>query len=220
MTFLKHRLFTTAFSLTMLLFNSLNTTAHAADYFANGQEVDQVVTPGRVQSEGQVEAIEFFWYGCPHCARFEPQLEDWVQQLPSNVAFVRLPASWNDSMTVQQRLYFTLAKLDRLDLHPAVFKAIHEQHKTLNTPATIEQWAASQKINRAQWRNAFNSAQVTQQVNGAQAAFQRFELSGVPAMVINGKYVINFVPNVLIRADELVQQELKALPATTQTPQQ
>ena len=32
-------------------------------------------------------------------------------------------------------------------------------------------------------------------------------------MVINGKYVINFVPNVLVRADELVQQELKALPA-------
>ena len=172
-----------------------------------------MVTPGRVQSTGQVEAVEFFWYGCPHCARFEPLLEDWVQQLPDNVAFIRLPASWNDSMTVQQRLYFTLAKLNRLDLHPAVFKAIHERHQRLNTPVQIEKWAADQKINRSQWRSAFNSAQVTQQVNGAQAAFQRFELSGVPAMVINGKYVINFVPNVLVRADELVQQELKALPA-------
>lgn len=210
MTLFKHRLFAAFAALTLIGFEA---PSHAADYFANGQEVDQVVTPGRVQSTGQVEAVEFFWYGCPHCARFEPLLEDWVQQLPDNVAFIRLPASWNDSMTVQQRLYFTLAKLNRLDLHPAVFKAIHERHQPLNTPIQIEKWAADQKINRSQWRSAFNSAQVTQQVDGAQAAFQRFELSGVPAMVINGKYVINFVPNVLVRADELVQQELKALPA-------
>ena len=210
MTLFKHRLFAAFAALALIGFEA---PSHAADYFANGQEVDQVVTPGRVQSTGQVEAVEFFWYGCPHCARFEPLLEDWVQQLPDNVAFIRLPASWNDSMTVQQRLYFTLAKLNRLDLHPAVFKAIHERHQPLNTPVQIEKWAADQKINRSQWRSAFNSAQVTQQVNGAQAAFQRFELSGVPAMVINGKYVINFVPNVLVRADELVQQELKALPA-------
>lgn len=208
MTFLKHSLFATFTALALL---GLEAPAHAANYFANGQEIDQVVTPGRVQSEGQVEAVEFFWYGCPHCARFEPQLEDWVQQLPDTVAFIRLPASWNDSMTAQQRLYFTLAKLNRLDLHPAVFRAIHEQHKFLNTPAQIEKWAVGQKISLSQWRKAFNSAQVTQQVNGAQAAFQRFELSGVPAMVINGKYVINFVPNVLVRSDELVQQELKAL---------
>lgn len=208
MTLFKHRLFAAFAALALIGFEA---PSHAADYFANGQEVDQVVTPGRVQSTGQVEAVEFFWYGCPHCARFEPLLEDWVQQLPDNVAFIRLPASWNDSMTVQQRLYFTLAKLNRLDLHPAVFKAIHERHQPLNTPIQIEKWAADQKINRSQWRSAFNSAQVTQQVNGAQAAFQRFELSGVPAMVINGKYVINFVPNVLVRADELVQQELKAL---------
>ena len=210
MTLFKHRLFAAFAALALIGFEA---PSHAADYFANGQEVDQVVTPGRVQSTGQVEAVEFFWYGCPYCARFEPLLEDWVQQLPDNVAFIRLPASWNDSMTVQQRLYFTLAKLNRLDLHPAVFKAIHERHQPLNTPIQIEKWAADQKINRSQWRSAFNSAQVTQQVNGAQAAFQRFELSGVPAMVINGKYVINFVPNVLVRADELVQQELKALPA-------
>ena len=210
MTLFKHRLFAAFAALALIGFEA---PSHAADYFANGQEVDQVVTPGRVQSTGQVEAVEFFWYGCPYCARFEPLLEDWVQQLPDNVAFIRLPASWNDSMTVQQRLYFTLAKLNRLDLHPAVFKAIHERHQPLNTPVQIEKWAADQKINRSQWRSAFNSAQVTQQVNGAQAAFQRFELSGVPAMVINGKYVINFVPNVLVRADELVQQELKALPA-------
>ena len=208
MTLFKHRLFAAFAALALIGFEA---PSHAADYFANGQEVDQVVTPGRVQSTGQVEAVEFFWYGCPYCARFEPLLEDWVQQLPDNVAFIRLPASWNDSMTVQQRLYFTLAKLNRLDLHPAVFKAIHERHQPLNTPIQIEKWAADQKINRSQWRSAFNSAQVTQQVNGAQAAFQRFELSGVPAMVINGKYVINFVPNVLVRADELVQQELKAL---------
>lgn len=187
----------------------------AASYFENGLEVDNVVTPGRVQSEGKVEAVEFFWYGCPHCNEFEPQLEDWVAQLPKEVAFVRLPASWNDAMTEQQRLYFTLARLNRLDLHFAVYKAIHVQHKNLNTAANIEKWAVSQKINRSAWRAAYRSKQVTEQVKGAQDAFLRFELAGVPQIVINGKYVISNTPNVLIRADEMVQKELKALQTPT-----
>lgn len=209
----KRALFAAAFALSCHI-----APATAADYFANGQEVDQVVTPGRVQSEGQVEAVEFFWYGCPHCAAFEPSLEDWIAQLPDNVAFVRLPASWNDGMTAQQRLYFTLAKLNRLDLHQAVFDAIHKKHNRLNDAAAIEKWAVSQKINRAQWRKAYQSAQVSEQVKGAQAAFRRFELNAVPMMVINGKHVINFTPNVLIRADEMVQQELKALSPATEAP--
>lgn len=202
-------------ALAALSFASFSLSSLAASYFENGLEVDNVVTPGRVQSEGKVEAVEFFWYGCPHCNEFEPSLEDWVAQLPKDVAFVRLPASWNEPMTQQQRLYFTLARLNRLDLHSAVFKAIHVQHKTLNTAASIEKWAVSQKINRAAWHAAFRSKQVTDQVKGAQDAFLRFELGAVPQIVINGKYVISNTPNVLIRADEMVQKELKALQAPT-----
>ncbi|TDR30996.1 thiol:disulfide interchange protein DsbA/DsbL [Hydromonas duriensis] len=213
MQILKHVFFTTAFALSLQ-----SAPIVAADYFTNGQEADQVTTPGRVQSEGQVEAVEFFWYGCPHCAAFEPSLEDWVAQLPKNVAFIRLPASWNDSMTAQQRLYFTLAKLNRLDLHTAVFDAIHKQRISLNTPAAIEKWAVSQKINLTKWRKAYNSEQVTEQTQGAQAAFMRFELNAVPMMVINGKYVINFTPNVLIRADQMVRQELETLQTPPSSP--
>src|SRR5438105_5092600 len=40
---------------------------------------------------GKVEVIEFFWYNCPHCNHFEPQLEAWIKKLPPDVAMRRVP---------------------------------------------------------------------------------------------------------------------------------
>ena len=31
-----------------------------------------------VAVKGKVEVIEFFWYGCPHCYDFEPDISAWV----------------------------------------------------------------------------------------------------------------------------------------------
>lgn len=185
--------------------------AYAANYFANDIPVDNVVNPGRVQPIGEVEVIEFFWYGCPHCAAFEPYVQDWAKQLPQGVKFIALPASWNESMTNQQRLYFTLEALNRLDLHDKVFIDIHKKHKNLNTPAQIEKWAVAQKINAATWRATYNSAAVTQRVIHTQDAYKRFELSWVPAIVINGKRVVAFNADILKNADAAVQEELKAV---------
>ena len=35
-----------------------------------------------VETKGKVEVIEFFWYGCPHCYDFEPELSAWVKRQP------------------------------------------------------------------------------------------------------------------------------------------
>jgi thiol:disulfide interchange protein DsbA len=33
---------------------------------------------------GQIEVVEFFWYSCPHCNEFEPQLEAWAAKAPKD----------------------------------------------------------------------------------------------------------------------------------------
>lgn len=184
-------------------------TAHAANYFQDNQTVDNVINPGRFQTQGDVEVIEFFWYGCHFCAAFEPQLQAWVNSLPKNVTFKRLPASWNSSMALQQRLYYTLEALNRLDLHPKIFNDISQKRIKLNTVVQIEQWASAQHINLMDWKRAFNSTMVTEQVNSAQNTYKRFELNWVPAIVINGKRVIAFTDNILHDANQEIQKELR-----------
>ena len=167
---------------------------------------------------GKVEVVEFFWYGCPSCAAFEGQIQAWAdKQPPDEVAFVRLPASWHPQMSLHQRLYFTLAMLNKLELHPAVFTAIHNKHQSLKTAAAIEKWAVTQNIPATVWHKAFNSPQVTAQVAGAQAAFTRFQLDFTPAIVFNGEKAVAFTPDTLTRLDELIkatQEKSKAEPIT------
>src|SRR5690348_10793766 len=57
---------------------------------------------------GKVEVVEFFWYSCPHCYAFEPQLEAWIKQIPKDVAMRRVPVSFRPDFEPQQRLYYVL----------------------------------------------------------------------------------------------------------------
>ncbi|MEA3151897.1 MAG: hypothetical protein QOD56_2836, partial [Gammaproteobacteria bacterium] len=36
---------------------------------------------------GQVEVLEFFWYGCPHCYAIDPQVESWKKSKPGFISF-------------------------------------------------------------------------------------------------------------------------------------
>ncbi|MGE0499153.1 MAG: thiol:disulfide interchange protein DsbA/DsbL, partial [Ramlibacter sp.] len=72
---------------------------------------------------GKVEVIEFFWYNCPHCNAFEPKLESWIKKLPSDVVMKRVPVAFRDDFVPQQRLFYTLEAMGKLDeLHGKVFK--------------------------------------------------------------------------------------------------
>ena len=54
-----------------------------------------------VDAKGKVEVIEFFWYGCPHCYDFEPELSAWVKRQPKDVVFKRVPVAFRDDLLPQ-----------------------------------------------------------------------------------------------------------------------
>src|SRR5262245_22453249 len=43
---------------------------------------------------GKVEINEIFWYGCGHCYKLDPTLEDWKKTKAAYVEFVRVPVVW------------------------------------------------------------------------------------------------------------------------------
>ena len=69
---------------------------------AQGQKMEEgfdyriLQAPQPVEVKGKVEVIEFFWYGCPHCYDFEPDLSAWVKRQPKDVVFRRVPVAFRD----------------------------------------------------------------------------------------------------------------------------
>ena len=98
---------------------------------------------------GKVEVIEFFWYSCPHCNAFEPKLEAWIKKLPGDVVLKRVPVAFRDDFVPQQRLFYTLEALGKLDeLHAKVFQAIHAERLPINREDTSSPGPASRAWTR------------------------------------------------------------------------
>ncbi len=100
---------------------------------------------------GKVEVIEFFWYSCPHCNAFEPKLNAWLKKLPPDVYFHRVPVAFRDDFVPQQRLYYTLEAMGKLDeLHQKVFDAVHKDHKPTDKEDSILQFAQANGLDPRQ----------------------------------------------------------------------
>jgi len=150
------------------------------------------VTLDQVQpsdTPGKIEVLEFFAYTCPHCNAIEPMVEKWVKTLPSNVVFHPVPVAFNASMADLQKLYYTLAAMNRLDLHAAVFKAIHEQHKAIYAEPAIVDWAAAQGLDRNKFKSIFDSFGVQTSVTRANELAKNYQIEGTPSISVAGKYV-------------------------------
>ncbi|MEO6958862.1 MAG: thiol:disulfide interchange protein DsbA/DsbL [Burkholderiaceae bacterium] len=140
-------------------------------------------------TEGKIEVLEFFAYTCPHCNAIEPLVEKWTKTLPANVVFRSVPVAFNASMVDLQKLYYSLDAMGRLDLHPAVFKAIHEQHKQIFNAKAITDWVAAQGVDRAQFEAVFNSFGINSKVTRANELAKNYKIEGTPSLAVGGQYV-------------------------------
>lgn len=140
---------------------------------------------------GKTEVLEFFAYSCNHCAAIEPLVEKWRPSLPSNVVFRGVPVAFNAAMGDLQKLYFTLESLNRLDLHPKVFQAIHQEKKRIFDAKSIAAWAAEQGVNREQFESTFNSFGVQAKANRANELTKLYKIEGTPSFGVAGKYLVS-----------------------------
>ena len=138
---------------------------------------------------GKIEVVEFFWYSCPHCNRFEPQLQEWVKKMPKDVVLRRAPVAFRPDFEPQQRLYFVLEAMGKVEeLHTKVFNAIHVERQPLNTVDLVTAWAEKQGINKAKFTEAYNSFPVATKTRKATLLQDSYKVDGVPALGVAGKY--------------------------------
>lgn len=140
-------------------------------------------------SAGKIEVVEFFWYSCPHCNRFEPQLQEWVKKMPKDVVLRRAPVAFRPDFEPQQRLYFVLEAMGKVEeLHTKVFNAIHIERQPLNTSELVTAWAEKQGISKAKFTEAYNSFPVATKTRKATLLQDSYKVDGVPALGVAGKY--------------------------------
>jgi thiol:disulfide interchange protein DsbA len=152
----------------------------------------QEVVPARLTNVGknQIEVIEFFWYGCPHCFHLEPDLNVWAKKLPRNVVLTRVPAVLNEDWTLLTRAHYAMKAAGVLDkLHDDLFEAIHLNGMRFNNPTEFLDWAATKGIDRRKLADAMDSFSVNSEVMRAKQLTREYKLQGVPAIAVNGKYL-------------------------------
>jgi len=154
-----------------------------------GQDFRRLAKPAPVDAPtGKIEVVEFFWYSCPHCNAFEPLLEAWSRRMPRDMVLRRVPVAFRPDFEPQQRLFFVLETLGRLDLHMKVFQAIHQDRQPLGSEEAILAWAQTQGLPRAKVQAAYQSFGVTTRIRRAQLLQDAYEVEGVPALGVAGRF--------------------------------
>jgi protein dithiol oxidoreductase (disulfide-forming) len=153
----------------------------------------EVISPAQpTQHADKIEVVEFFWYGCPHCYAFEPELKKWVKAQVKNVEFIRVPAVFNDVWAKHGKAYFTAEALGVVDkVHDDFFDAIQNKKQSLETEDELAKFFVAHGVKEADFRDTYNSFIVDSKMRQTPALASRYGLTGVPAVIINGKYKTN-----------------------------
>ena len=146
--------------------------------------------PQNTNNPEKVEVLEFFWYGCPHCYQMEPSMKDWEDnRKPDYVEVVRAAPPLNPSWANHSRAFYAAEVLGVLDkFHEPMFEALHKERKRLNTPEQIAKFAGSLGIDEQKFLGTMKSFAVETKMNRARQQAIAMKLTGVPAIVVNGKY--------------------------------
>jgi thiol:disulfide interchange protein DsbA len=164
-------------------------------------------------SDNQIEVVELFSYSCPHCFRLDPLVMEWKKTLPENVKFVHVPAIFRDSWLQLARMFYAAEAMGELErLHPVIFNAIHVEKKRLNTEEQLLDFIEEQGIDRAEFEKMMNSFTVKAKVKKALIMSQTSGVTGVPAMIVNGKYrtdapLAGSMDEMMKAVDFLIQKE-------------
>ena len=181
--------------------------------FKEGKDYAKLAKPvASTAAAGKVEVVEFFWYSCAHCNAFEPVLATWMKSTASkNASVQRVPVAFNASFAAQQKLYYALEGMGKVDeLHARVFRAIHVERQNLSKEDGILAWMGKQPgMDMVKFKEVYNSFSVASQVRRATQLQEAYGVEGVPSMGVAGRYytdgtMAGSMPSVLAVVNHLI----------------
>jgi thiol:disulfide interchange protein DsbA len=198
--------------------------AQTARPLVQGREYDLIEPAQPTANPGKIEVIEFFSYACPHCYHFEPVVSKWLQKLPADVEFKRLPLSAGPAWSPTAKLFFALEAMGIEPRHHSdIFNAIHgDRSLNPNDESAISAWVAKRGVDTAKFKIAYGFT--GPRLEQMQKTFAAYGVTGVPAIVVDGKYrirneSINSYDDLMALTSAIIEkaraERLKSKPAGT-----
>ena len=177
-------------SMLALLIGAAFLSGSANAQLVEGKQYRRIANPQPVETGKKIEVIEFFSYGCPHCAELEPHLDAWLAKLPPDVAFRRVPVMFQPRWVPLAKMYYTLDALGvEAKLSPDVFKAIHGSGTALWENKAFYDWVAMKGLDRKKVEEVFTSFAIDGKMNRAKQLAQQYNIQAVPTVVVDGKFI-------------------------------
>lgn len=190
---------------------------YAAQY-SPGNGYNLLENPVAVMADGKIHVEEAFWYGCPHCNDLEKSVTPWRKTLASDVEVTGVPAQFGRAWVAHAQLYYTADVLGVLDqVHGAIFNAFHRDNQRLLSAKEQRKFMQDYaKVDPKDFDKAYESFTVRSRMKQADQRIKAFGINGVPAMIVQGKYVVdassaNGQRNILKVVDFLIEKERQAL---------
>jgi len=164
--------------------------------FVEGEHYITIENPRRVRGD-KVEVMEFFSYGCIHCFNFDPKLNDWVAENRDRVEFVRTPAISSNFWRLLARTYYAMDELGVLEEnHSRLFNDLHNARRDLDSLDKMAAWIDGHGTTAAAFKSMAASPAVEQRLELADRLARRLEVTSVPTIVVNGKYLVRITSEV------------------------
>jgi len=185
----------------------------SAEGFTQGQDYVELSNPQPTSTADKIEVVELFWYGCPHCYKLEPYIEEWLVSKPDDVEFVRMPGIASKRWELLAKAYYTAELLGILDkTHNALFEALHKEKRKITNEAALQDFFADYGVSAEEFKSTINSFAMNVKINNAIQMSRRYAITGVPTLVVNGKYRTSMgmaqgSENVIKVVNYLIEQE-------------
>ncbi len=176
----------------------------------SSREVTPIDPPVLTPNDGMIEVLEFFSYGCIHCANLEPALEEWKKKLPPDVKFRAVPSGINLMGVEEISLYHTLEAMGQIErLNKKIFEALHNERVMLGSRPVLNKWLEKNGVNPAQFETVEKSFSVVSKVMRGRNLMSQYKVNSTPAIVVNGRNIVVQVggaSNILSTVDRLIAE--------------
>ncbi|WP_447530320.1 thiol:disulfide interchange protein DsbA/DsbL [Vreelandella sp. TE19] len=164
----------------------------SAQDVVEGQDYTLLENPvATVADDANVEVTEVFWFGCPHCYALQEPVNEWYETLDDDVEIIKMPATMGGNWNTHATAFYAAQSLGiEEDLHEDFFDAIHQNGQSLTDEDDIAAFFANYGVSEDEAKKALNSFPVRSETNRANSRMREMRLMGVPALIVDGRYVV------------------------------
>ena len=167
-------------------------TAATADV-TEGKDYVRSKASARLAPGDKIEVLEFFSYGGTHSQELEPYLSAWLDKLPADVEFRRVPVLFATRWLELAKVCYTLEALGvQRRLSREVFVAIDKENLPLFREQPFLDWAERKGLDRTRVAEIYNSPQIAAKINEAKALVQAYDVQVAPTVIVDSKFATNY----------------------------